>query len=88
MPKTAQLDDRLIEAHGQLLKAMGSNIRARRLEMGLQQLDLAEKLDVYSTYISELETGKRSVRLSTLVKLAEVLETTPDALISNCEKNS
>lgn len=40
------------------LKAMGERIRETRKGMGLTQLELAEKVKISPTYMSEIELGK------------------------------
>jgi transcriptional regulator with XRE-family HTH domain len=66
----------------ELTALFAANFKARRLELGLSQAALAERLDVHVPYISDLENRRKTPYLPNLAKLAEALETTPDALIS------
>jgi len=50
------------------------NIKKFRNKRGWNQLLLAEKLEISSNFLSEIETGKGWVSPLTLVKLANVLE--------------
>ncbi|MDR2922773.1 MAG: helix-turn-helix domain-containing protein [Treponema sp.] len=50
------------------------NIKKYRNRRGWNQLFLAEKLDISSNFLSEIETGKGWVSPLTLVKLANALE--------------
>ena len=62
-------------------KAMGSRIRARRLEMGLTQEKLAEKADISTSHVGEIERGTSICSLAVAVSLASVLELNLDTLI-------
>jgi transcriptional regulator with XRE-family HTH domain len=66
-----------VESNGRLAE----NVRARRLELGLTQEELAERCRRHPTEISRLERGVRDPRLSTLVMVARGLETTPAELL-------
>ena len=64
------------------LKRLGRAIQARRREVGLTQAALAERLDTATEWVSQLERGVGAPSVSTLLKLAEGLATTPVALIT------
>ncbi len=51
----------------------GRAIKMLRVSRGLQQRQLAERLDVDSSYISLLESGKRSRSLELLQAIGEKL---------------
>lgn len=68
-------------APSDLIALFARNVRARRLELGLTQAQLAERLDVYVPYISAVENGKRTPFLGNIANFAEALETTPDELL-------
>jgi transcriptional regulator with XRE-family HTH domain len=57
-----------------------ANLRRARQAKGISQEELASQCDLHRTEISLLERAGREPRLGTMVKLATVLETTPDAL--------
>lgn len=57
-----------------------ANLRQARQDKGMSQEELGFRCDLHRTEISLLERAGREPRLGTLVKLATVLETTPDAL--------
>lgn len=57
-----------------------ANLRRARTELGLSQEELGLRCDLHRTEVSLLERGGREPRLGTIVKLAAVLETTPDVL--------
>ncbi|MEX2106215.1 MAG: helix-turn-helix transcriptional regulator [Solirubrobacterales bacterium] len=57
-----------------------SNLQRARQAKGISQEELGFKCDLHRTEISLLERAGREPRLGTLIKLATVLDTTPDAL--------
>lgn len=52
---------------------LAAEIYRRRKQIGLTQLELAERSGTYQTRISKLETGDLDARLSTLAAVAEGL---------------
>jgi len=58
----------------ELRAVFAENIKKYRNKRGWNQLLLAEKLDISSNFLSEIETGKGWVSPLTLVKLANTLE--------------
>lgn len=57
-----------------LVKKFGNNVKALRIKRGLSQENLAEKTDSHPTYISLLESGKRSAAVVKIVKIARALD--------------
>lgn len=53
--------------------ALGRNIRQKRMEMGMLQRDLAKKIGVSESQISNIEVGKRSTSPDKLAKIADAL---------------
>ena len=51
---------------------IGALIHEARLEKGLTQQELAEKVGTTKSYISKLENNVKEVRLSTLQKIVEL----------------
>jgi len=72
---------------------LSSNIKRCRLNKNLSQLAMAEKLNISTNFLSDIERCKAWVSPNTLVKLASVLGVEPfelfkpDALFSEAEKN-
>jgi ribosome-binding protein aMBF1 (putative translation factor) len=56
-----------------LQKAFGKLIRARRMELGLSQEELAERAAMHFTYVSSIERGERNISLANIAKLAKAL---------------
>lgn len=57
-----------------------ANLRRARTVAGISQEELGERCELHRTEISLLERAGREPRLSTIVKLAGALETTPGEL--------
>jgi transcriptional regulator with XRE-family HTH domain len=67
----------------ELIDVFRRNLRARRIELGMTQAQLASSAGVEQTYISDLESGKKRPLIDTLAPLANALDTTPSALLSS-----
>lgn len=61
---------------------IGENIRRIRELKHLSQKELVVTIDVAPTQYSRVETGKVMPALKTLIKVAKVLDTSLDALVS------
>ncbi|MEK8216991.1 MULTISPECIES: helix-turn-helix domain-containing protein [unclassified Paenibacillus] len=58
----------------EILKLVGTRIRALRKELGLSQEALGEKGGFHFSYIGQIERGEKNVSLLNLNKIAESLE--------------
>ncbi|MFG1225588.1 helix-turn-helix domain-containing protein [Xanthobacter wiegelii] len=56
-----------------LQRTLASNLRRYRLQAGLSQEEIAERMSVDRAYVSGLERGRRNPTLSTLVSAAQAL---------------
>ena len=71
---------------------MGNNIKRCWLKNNLSQLPLAERVDISTNFLSDIERSKAWVSPNILVKLASVLKIEPyelfkaDALLTDTEK--
>ena len=59
----------------ELKRVFGKNVYTRRERNGWNQEKLAEKADVSTNTISDIETGQKFARAKTMVSLARALET-------------
>ena len=72
---------------------LGNNIKRCRLSNSLSQQALAEKVDISTNFLSDIERCKAWISPTTLVKLASVLNIEPyelfkaDALLLDTEKD-
>ena len=62
-------------------KILGKRIREERMRIGLTQEQVAEYIDVSTTYIGFIERGERSVTLEKLALLAQCFHVTIDSLL-------
>ena len=60
---------------------IGDRIRNRRNELGWTQEKLAEQAGISTSFLSELETGKRSVGAANLMELSRALGVSLDFLM-------
>lgn len=60
---------------------IGQRIAKRRIQMGLKQNMLAERLDLSNNYLSSIERGKEKPSLEVIVNICNALQVTPDYLL-------
>lgn len=65
----------------EMCREIGSRIRELRVSKRMSQADLATKAHIALPSISELELGKREMKLSTFVAIAEALQVSTDLLL-------
>ena len=63
--------------------ALGKRIREERKKLNLTQVQLAEKLDVTTTYMGFVERGERCITLDKLTCLANILGVSVDYLLAD-----
>lgn len=71
-----------------LLQEIGSRICARRKEIGLTQEQMADRMDVSTQMISNLELGKKAIRPENLVKVCAVLNVSADYVLMGKHSDS
>lgn len=64
-------------------KKLGERIRAARVAQGMSQEQLAEAVDMTSQHISHTEVSSTKISLPALVKIANLLHTSVDKLLSD-----
>ncbi|WP_304106126.1 helix-turn-helix domain-containing protein [Mycolicibacterium bacteremicum] len=62
--------------------AFGARVRTRRLELGLSQEAAAVQCGIHWTQLGKVERGQRSLRLETIVRIAEGLDIDAGQLVS------
>lgn len=62
-------------------KKLGENLKKIRIEKNITQTDLAEKLGVDKSFISNIENGKNNPTLSTITNLAQALGVSTNELL-------
>lgn len=63
------------------LKQIGLRIRAARTERGMSQEDLAYEAGIAVSNISDIELGKKDIRVSTLIHVLEALRVSADEIL-------
>jgi DNA-binding XRE family transcriptional regulator len=64
------------------MATVGDRIKARRLELGWTQEELANKAKISKGFLSDLENGRRNVGADTLLDLANALGLSLDYLMT------
>ncbi len=64
-----------------LAKQVGDNLAKYRNAAGLTQAQLADMVGVTPAFISRVERGQKSMKLSTLIAVAQSLQISCDALL-------
>jgi transcriptional regulator with XRE-family HTH domain len=63
--------------------SVGERVKARRLELGWSQHELAARARVHATYISMLEAGRLNPGVNKVVDIAYALGVTPGRLMGD-----
>lgn len=61
--------------------AMGERIKEERRSKGISQVTFAKKLGITQTHLSNLETGKSGLTLTSLIMLANEFDVSVDYLL-------
>lgn len=67
------------------LKALGSAIRNRRVDLRLSQHELGIKADLHRTHVTDIEGGLRNISFLTLLRVAEGLDCSLTELVNDAE---
>ncbi len=60
---------------------VGERIRKKRKELGYTQANLAEKVNLSTEYICEIETGRKSASLMALTGISEIIGLSIDEIV-------
>jgi transcriptional regulator with XRE-family HTH domain len=77
-----QTSDSIIDAR----RALGQALRELRKQAGLTQKELGSRAGANDTYISQVETGQRDIRWSTVTRLLIALDVTVSDLATVVER--
>ena len=64
-------------------RSIGRRIKAARTRLDMTQERLAEQVNLSPSHLSNIETGTTKVSLPTIVKLANALDVSVDALLAD-----
>ena len=63
--------------------SMSEQIRNRRKDKRISQVDMAQMVDVKQSTISDYETGRATPTIDKLIKIASILDCTVDDLVQD-----
>ena len=66
----------------------GKEVARLRTRLGISQEELAFRVDVHRTYVSQLERGLKSPTLRVILRVARALNTAASQLIAAVERQS
>jgi transcriptional regulator with XRE-family HTH domain len=69
-----------------LQKKLAATLVKLRREAGMRQIDLAEKLGVYQSWVTHMESGQRRIDVIELIELGRVLGFDPADLVRKLAK--
>jgi len=67
-------------------RVLGQRIKELRIERGLKQKEVAEKLEVTHAAIGNYESGKREPNIDLLIRLADCFDVSVDYLVGRTGK--
>lgn len=65
----------------EIYESIGRLVRVRRIKLRLTQDDLAQRIGLKRTSITNIEKGRQKIQVHTLYELAAALEVDPPALV-------
>ena len=68
-------------------REIGKRIARRRKELGLKQTEVCEKAEINDKYLSCIERATSIPSLEVLMRLALVMNTTPDEFLMGCVRH-
>lgn len=69
-----------------LQKKLAAMLVEFRKKAGLRQVDLAEKLGVYQSWVTHLESGQRRVDVVELIELGRVMDFDPAEVVKKLNR--
>lgn len=63
--------------------ALASELKSRRLTLGLSQDELALRADLNRTFIAKIEVGKTQPALISVFRIAEALQVNPGEMVNS-----
>ena len=75
----------LSEARGMdiLLSDIGKRIKQARQAKGLSQMELAEAVGISVSFLSNIEVGRQSMNIRTLIAISDILDVSTDWILRN-----
>jgi transcriptional regulator with XRE-family HTH domain len=76
----------VFEIYEECSPKIGKALKYVRIYHNLKQIDLAERLDISPSYLSEIETGKKSVSMELLEKYSRIFKIPASSLLLFSER--
>ena len=70
----------------ELNQEIGERIRRARQAKNMSQQELSVKADISLPHISEIENGKKSMKLVTFIRIIEALQVSADSIIVSAKE--
>lgn len=64
------------------MQEFARRVRARREELGVSQMALADAAGLHFTYFSSVERGKRNLTLTSILRISAALDADPGELLA------
>ncbi|MFC6355080.1 helix-turn-helix domain-containing protein [Luethyella okanaganae] len=71
----------MVSAHSDAARLLGARVRESRLRLGLSQEDVADLAEIHVTNLGKIERGQANPSLTTIVRVAGVLDVDPGDLV-------
>lgn len=71
-----------------IARELGERLRAYRVQRGWSQEELAERADLHTTYIGQLERGEKNATIESISKVAAALNISLSKLFENISLTS
>jgi transcriptional regulator with XRE-family HTH domain len=65
---------------------IGNRVRKQREFLGYTREELAEKIDISTRFLTEIEYGSKGMSTSTLIKMCDILHVTTDYILLGREE--
>jgi len=65
---------------------LGERVKNKRIDLGMKQTELAQKIGISSGAMSGIESGKKDVSRETIAKISKALEISTDYIIFGKEE--
>ena len=76
-----EVRERGVNPRSEAVVEVGKRIREIRVKKNMSQADLADKANISLSQVSDIETGKSSMRLTTFIGIVEALQVSADVLL-------
>lgn len=75
----------MAETHSEAARILGERVRGHRQQLGLSQEDIADLAEMHVTNLGKIERGQSNPSLTTIIRVAGVLNVDPGDLVRGLE---